>query len=183
VKKNIPDKSALDDLENEKNRQHIGFIAQELEVVLPDIVRISSNGLKSIDYDQIIALLLEAIKEQNTLIETLKADVNELKSNYDQINSIKPNETQYDNAVLFQNDPNPFDQITVINYYLPITIQNASIIIYNMQGVQLKIFDHIQKGKSFISIKSEELKPGMYIYTLIADGKEIDTKRMILLKK
>jgi len=31
-----------------------------------------------------------------------------------------------------------------------------------------------------ITIKGSELNPGMYLYTLIVDGKEVDTKRMIL---
>jgi len=36
------------------------------------------------------------------------------------------------------------------------------------------------KGKQNIVIKDSELQAGIYLYSLIADGKEIDTKRTIL---
>jgi hypothetical protein len=40
-----------------------GFIAQEFEKVLPDLVHTDSNGMKSINYLGVIAYLVEAIKE------------------------------------------------------------------------------------------------------------------------
>jgi hypothetical protein len=49
-----------------------------------------------------------------------------------------------------------------------------------MSGSPVKTISIIQKGKGSIIINGAELNPGMYLYTLIADGKEVDTKRMIL---
>ena len=60
------------------------------------------------------------------------------------------------------------------------TVKNASLYIYNMNGLQIKHIQITQKGKGSISINASELRPGMYLYTLIVDGIEIDTKRMIL---
>lgn len=53
----------------------VGFIAQEVEKVLPEVVQTEKNaeGYKSVQYDKIVALLVEAIKEQQTQIESLKA--------------------------------------------------------------------------------------------------------------
>lgn len=66
---------------------------------------------------------------------------------------------------------------------LPVTIINASIYIYDMNGVQLKSYSITEREKSMITIQGSELNEGMYLYTLIADGKVIDTKRMILTKE
>ena len=49
-----------------------------------------------------------------------------------------------------------------------------------MQGLQKKAFNITSKGKASILINGSELQAGMYLYTLIVDGKEVDTKKMIL---
>ena len=50
----------------------IGVIAQEIEEVLPEVVATRENGYKAVKYDRIVALLIEAIKEQQKEIEELK---------------------------------------------------------------------------------------------------------------
>lgn len=48
-----------------------GVIAQEVERVFPRAVRTDANGLKMVEYDQLIAPMIEAIKEQQLEIERL----------------------------------------------------------------------------------------------------------------
>ncbi|MCH7658195.1 MAG: tail fiber domain-containing protein [Bacteroidetes bacterium] len=50
----------------------IGMIAQEVEEVLPELVKEGPDGLKSINYSSISAVLVEAIKEQQKMIEELQ---------------------------------------------------------------------------------------------------------------
>lgn len=66
----------------------IGLIAQEVEKVLPQIVDTDKEGYKSVEYSKLVALLIEAIKEQQTQnsemkiqIHLLKAEIGELKEN------------------------------------------------------------------------------------------------------
>jgi hypothetical protein len=54
-----------------KNKS-IGVIAQEVEKILPEVVSENENRIKSVSYDSIIALLIEAIKEQQKQIDELK---------------------------------------------------------------------------------------------------------------
>lgn len=54
------------------NRHSFGFIAQEVEKVLPEIVSTGDSGIKSVKYLHIIALLLEAIKEQEVRITQIE---------------------------------------------------------------------------------------------------------------
>ena len=58
----------------------IGLIAQEVEEVLPDLVYEDILGVKSVAYQNIVAVLIEAVKEQQIQIELLKYEINELKS-------------------------------------------------------------------------------------------------------
>ena len=56
---------------------HIGLIAQEVESVLPQVVKTANdeNKTKSIAYSDIIPVLINAIKELNTKVETLEAEL------------------------------------------------------------------------------------------------------------
>ena len=49
----------------------VGLIAQEVEKVLPEIIQIREDGIKAIQYEKVVPLLVEAIKEQQVTIENL----------------------------------------------------------------------------------------------------------------
>jgi hypothetical protein len=59
--------------ENQSDDRQIGFIAQEVEAVIPELVTTSDTGIKGVSYGKATALLVEAIKEQQTMIEQLQA--------------------------------------------------------------------------------------------------------------
>ena len=61
----------------ESGRADIGLIAQDVEKVIPQIVSTNSEGLKSVEYGNIVAILIEAIKEQQKQIDELKAQLKE----------------------------------------------------------------------------------------------------------
>jgi hypothetical protein len=54
----------------------IGVIAQEVEEVLPEIVDTREDGHKAVKYDRMVALLIEAVKEQQEQINELKEKLN-----------------------------------------------------------------------------------------------------------
>lgn len=59
----------------------LGFIAQEVEQVLPEVVQTEKTpeGYKSVQYDKVVALLVEAIKEQQRQIQILKKEIKKIK--------------------------------------------------------------------------------------------------------
>ena len=60
-----------------KNNGHdVGVIAQEIELVLPELVGIRGDGYKGVQYDKLTALLIEAVKEQQKQIDELKSKLN-----------------------------------------------------------------------------------------------------------
>ncbi|MCF8360541.1 MAG: T9SS type A sorting domain-containing protein, partial [Prolixibacteraceae bacterium] len=145
--------------------------------VLPEVVVYDDTAdVYAIDYSKVVPVLVEAIKE-------LSAKVNELQ-NKSRLKSASINtvntSAETKEASLQQNVPNPFSATTTINMYLPSTVSKAMLYLYNMQGEQIKSFDINERGNTSVTIESYTLKAGMYLYTLIADGKEVDTKKMIL---
>ena len=67
--------------ENTNNKgKDIGVIAQEVEEVMPEIVTTRDNGYKAVQYEKIVPLLIESIKEQQIMIEELRGQIDELKT-------------------------------------------------------------------------------------------------------
>ena len=60
-------------------RQSTGVIAQETEKVLPEVVHNNDTGYKSVAYGNIVGVLIEAIKEQQSQIDNLTKEVEFLK--------------------------------------------------------------------------------------------------------
>ena len=61
----------------ESGGSEIGVIAQEVEAVLPDVVSTNDEGIKSVKYGNMVAVLIEAIKEQQVQIDELKSKLGE----------------------------------------------------------------------------------------------------------
>ena len=60
--------------------RHAGVIAQEVEEILPEVVHTDANtGMKSVAYGNITGLLIEAIKEQQKVINSLEERINNLE--------------------------------------------------------------------------------------------------------
>ena len=74
--------------------KNIGFIAQELENVVPEVVVTGSDGYKAVAYDKITAVLTEAIKEQQKQIESQQKEIDELKT---LVNSLAANQNAQGN--------------------------------------------------------------------------------------
>ncbi len=65
---------------NRSQNQQIGFIAQEIEKVFPQLVETDAKGYKSVAYANMTAVLLEALKEQNKRIEYLEKEILAIKN-------------------------------------------------------------------------------------------------------
>ncbi len=165
-----------------------GFIAQELIEVLPEIVAEPDelNEYYSVNYTAIIPLLVEAIKEQQLQIAELQQQIANIgqeeveEKNIKIQNNVKAKKKSSLNALLYQNTPNPFSSETKIRYYVPNNAGQASLLIFDMQGALRKQIQITEKGDASITISALELPAGMYIYSLIVDCIEIDSKKMIL---
>jgi hypothetical protein len=64
-------KEGFDNIHPHKGND-VGVIAQEIEIVLPQVVINRDNGYKAVDYEKIVPLLIEAIKELSAKIKELE---------------------------------------------------------------------------------------------------------------
>ena len=165
----------------EGSRKEMGVVAQEVEKVIPEVIRTRIDGLKAVSYSSMVGLLIEAMKEQQNEIEKLKLEVASIKGESAYLRSSTGISELAQQCVLTQNVPNPFTNQTEIKYFVANGIKDASICIFDMQGKMLQKIN-AAAGQNSVTIQGSTLQAGIYLYSLIADGQEVDTKRMILTK-
>jgi len=128
----------------------------------------------------------ELISDQKEEINALQEEVAELKEQaYEpgDFTGLGPDgESKPTTGVLYQNNPNPFKEVTTIKYELPEKFNSASIMVFDMSGVLLETFPLRNQDRGQLTIEGRQFKPGMYLYALIVDNVEVDTKKMILNK-
>jgi len=181
----IPTDTSKSDTVNGKfiNKIHYGYLAQDLQQIFPELIYQGDDGFLAVDYIGLIPLMMEEIKQQNATITSLQQQINNCCAKVNKSNqktSDPNNENVNNSASLYQNTPNPFSQQTQIKCFIPDNAMISNIYIYDMQGTQLKKIQINSKGDETITIQGAEFKAGMYMFTLIIDGKVIDTKKMIL---
>ena len=171
----------------ENDGPHFGFIAQEVKEIYPELVHTDNDGYMYIDYIGMIPLLVNAIGELNAQIEELKAENSELNqavinAQSPAVGTSQPSQIADDflRNALYQNAPNPFTTSTTISMSLRSDVANATLYIFDMQGSLMRTIPVTERGNVSVTINGGELNAGMYIYSLIADGNEVASKRMIL---
>ena len=162
-----------------------GFLAQNVKEVFPELVHTDNNGYMSVDYIGLIPILVQSINELRAELDELKAEKQMLEEVMPAFNAPQQSAQEevgasLTKAVLYQNAPNPWNSETVIRYRQ--SVARADIYIYDMQGAQLKSIPAQGRGESQVTLTAHDLKAGMYLYALVADGTLIDSKQMILTK-
>jgi len=182
---------------------HIGVIAQELQKIAPELVveienieRVGdqfgdSDDLKTVSKgsklgvkdSEIQYMLINAIKDQQDIIEKLTAQVNALEVIITG-NDVAGNESEIELGVstsssLMQNIPNPYTDNTSIEYN--VEGDKGSMNFYDLNGKLIKSIQ-LNSGKGRINVKASELPNGTYTYNLVVDGKLVNAKKMVVTK-
>jgi len=136
-------------------------------------VKTTTNAIR---YAEFVVPLVKAVQELSKEVEVLKQQLATFEN---------PGGTgAAASAVLFQNSPNPYSTGTEIKVSLPESTGYARLMFYTLEGKQVKVLPIQDRGDVTVKVQSGEgMSAGMYLYTLIVDGKVIDTKRMILTER
>lgn len=187
--KEMKDKAFFDKWHKEQEdiantKKHIGFIAQDLREVFPELVDEDKNGFLSVDYIGLIPVIVESMKEMQSTIEQQNRKISELEAyiadNAPKTRAVSDNPFSIpDSPKLFDCTPNPFKSQTEIRYIIPMESNNSQICIYNMTGELKRKYD-LREANGKITVSSSGLNSGMFLYALIVDGRVIDTKKMVI---
>jgi hypothetical protein len=195
-KRNMPAPDA--DIAASEKIVHTGFIAQDVAAAAEkagynfdgiDKPK-NENDLYGLRYAEFVTPLVQSVQELSNTNDSLKAQIINLQSQLNDMlqqlinlkNSIIATSINGNLPALKQNSPNPFNNNTVISYYLPSTIKYAQLVVSSVNGQLLKTIPLKSYGEGQVTINAGELAAGSYFYTLTVDGQRIDTKQMILTK-
>ncbi|MEP7264497.1 MAG: tail fiber domain-containing protein [Bacteroidota bacterium] len=151
---------------------------------------VEANNLpdtKAINYTELIPIIIKAMQEQQEQITALKADNDQLKkdlqscclNNGSSSSQIRTGVDELKQPMLEQNSPNPFNTETVIHYYLPDN-SSAVIKIISVDGKEMMTEVISKTGYGEMHISAAGLSAGTYTYTLIVNGKTVESKTMVL---
>jgi hypothetical protein len=188
------------------NKPYVGVIAQQMQRIAPYMVgRFTyqdATGKKAdyLDYDAnaLTYILVNAVQqlkqekdtqietlkqEKDTQIETLKQENEQMKKEMAEIRALlgdKKSVAESDAAArLWQNVPNPTDGTSLIRYSIPAQARQAQISLYSLKGELLQSFPLTQRGEAELSVNTTTLPEGVYLYRLLVDGKQVDTKKLL----
>ena len=190
------------------NKEYVGVIAQEMQKIAPYTVEevdvtFEEGEKRTIEYDKILTydgtavtyMLVNAVKEQQEQIEERDAQLDDLQAQIDELRemmvNLKGNTTNTETDVLLegsdvaylkQNEPNPFLESTVIKYYVPENTTGAHLNIFSIEGQLLKTIKLTDTGHGQVNVTANAIPAGDYKYQLVADGKIVANKTMVIVR-
>ncbi|MDE6638196.1 MAG: tail fiber domain-containing protein [Muribaculaceae bacterium] len=162
---------------SEDNSLQYGFLAQEVEEILPEAIKTDEEGHKLINYTALIPLLVQSIQELHGIIDAQSTIISGLKS---KLNGNSFIQDEHVNS-LISCSPNPTHGDITFSYEIEDNCQNAFILISDLSGNQELIIDDII-GQSEVSKNLGDLRNGLHIATLIVNNKVTDSKQIIINK-
>ena len=163
------------------DRIHYGVSAQQLKELFPELVVEGQDGYLAVNYQELIPMLICSVQQLQKELDALKKEGRIKTAAYNDNLTAVSMDPPAENSILYQNTPNPFTGTTVIRFELPEEVSDAYIFIFNMQGTMLSQIP-VRGTTDRITINGYDYGPGMYIYSLIVNGRKVDSKRMILTK-
>ena len=157
-----------------------GLDAGQLKAMFPKLVQQDKEGNYSINYIEMIPLLVKSINELSEELEELKGASAKRAKAQSGTTSIEETIPDVDIVRMDQNKPNPFSESTVIGLNIQEKTQKANVLIYDLSGKQIQSVPVTERGETNITLYAGDLGAGMYIYTLVVDGKVVVTRRMIV---
>lgn len=186
------------------NTKQLGFLAQEVEKVLPEAVVKRKDGKYGLQYNAFIPVLVESQKEIIKENEVLKSEIASLKSDNEILKEKFAllekslavlcesgcgglekigGKTSSEVDVLYQSIPNPTDDEALINYYLTREYSDAYITVSTKDGKMIQSVKlGPKKGNGSVKLTLGSFASGTYLYTLVAGERVVDTKRLQILK-
>jgi hypothetical protein len=180
---------------------HYGLIAQELETILPDMVRTTKHKLykdkpedkseevtiKAVNYTELIPIVIKAMQEQQEVInqqqqqiDALKNELAEIKQAVSKLANNQNINTYLSSAQLSEVIPNPVKGSASIQYSVPEGSRRAQLLITDALGRSIRQVSLSTSG--VVNIDVSALANGIYNYSLIVDNKTMVTKKMTVVR-
>jgi hypothetical protein len=146
--------------------------------------------IKAVNYTELIPVMVKGMQElssKDNEIDALKEQVanqqqqiTELRQMLLELKNGRTGSVNVTSAYLEQNTPNPASGTTTIRYHIPEQSTSAHLILTNAKGQVVKTVSLNNRGVGQVNLATSMLAAGTYTYSLWVDGKQADTKRLVI---
>ncbi|MDR3142443.1 MAG: tail fiber domain-containing protein [Tannerellaceae bacterium] len=160
-------------------RTRIGFLAQDVQKVLPELVQTDDKGVMSIDYIGFIPLIVESIKQMQATIEEQRKQIEALLSmaggtEADLRSAVSTGEADALGEAKLYDAPG-----ASVAYVLPADYSAAHLQVYDIAGKLLKNLK-LDNSAGRVDLNGGETGYGAFIYALVVDGRKRDTLKKFI---
>jgi hypothetical protein len=173
---------SIDESQNTTMNSEYGFFSQEVESTLTEVnITKDIHDIKLLDYDQIIPLLVAAMKEQQMQIDALTQMINSCCNS-----NLEKNSTtsllRDEKSGITNLSPNPNNGIFKIDYVVKSDAKKVTFEVIDLNGKLQKSIEADFNGETSNSFQIELLgyKPGIYTVKMLVDGTSTDTKKIFI---
>jgi hypothetical protein len=142
-------------------------------------INIENGASVSVDLAPLLNDMNTLLADHEDRINQLEATVAYLQTQVTGTNNLFAENT---GVMLYQNIPNPSNNTTRIQYYIPQDINDASLTVFDTKGTIYDIINITDTGLSFIDLDLSNLNSGIYYYSILVDGLNAGSKKMIVAK-
>lgn len=156
---------------------HYGLIADELEKLLPTLVRENQSlsldenskivNFKTVNYDELIPILIKGLQEQSIEIQRLNSRLNSIENN-----------KQNSGASRYLISPNPSQSDIKLATINGSPFENSTVIVSNSAGAIVKKFDLI-KGDYEKTIDVSNFSSGLYNCSILTSNEQTNLQFII----
>jgi len=186
-------------VQQKEKKIYTGFVAQDVEAAANKLGYDFSGIYKpqndkdvyGLSYSDFVVPLVKAVQELSRMNDEKDKQIADLTERVSKMEnagiastSISTNKmltNAGDRPRLDQNKPNPANGSTTISYYIPAVIKSAQVIITDMNGKTIKQ-QIIEATTNSFTFNTGNLSSGTYTYTLYCDGKQIESRNMVVSK-
>ena len=151
---------AEDPVQTKLSSVSYGLAADQLKEVYPELVYEDKDGNYSINYIEMVPLLVQSIKELSAKVEALEAE--------------------RDNPKAIKGKSSQMDIADNVNLSIPDKAQKIHLNIYDLSGKLVRTTDVNGSGDVRLSTYTKGLPKGIYAYSLVVDGKVRFSRKMIV---
>lgn len=170
--------------ENVEEGTKLGLIAQELEQVIPEVVKTSSEGAKGVYYSDLIPVLTRALQQQQEHAETNAASHAALHADGDrQAERLAALEAalgvRNDRVAVTLSDAG--SGALRVDYTIPSSIERAEVVTFDVtRGAETERTALVARGEGSTGIAVANHTPGTYLVTVVADGKLVGSRKVVV---
>ncbi len=166
--------------------KQIGFIAQELKAVLPELVMEDATGYHAVNYQGLVPVLVEAIKEQHEVIAEKETRIAALEDRLARIEAALGLATdrqpvaEKTAAVAVTVSPNPTTGLVTVG--LTNTTSAKSVTVRILDGAGREVASRKVAGEGSFQFDLSQSPAGVYVAQVVVDGKVLSVNKVQLVK-